>query len=203
MSLPPNVDSIEWIRYNKATTDDPSPNFVDLQYLSVPDFLDRIYAFKTSDANVGTYLISVGADTFDINYQNDALPKYYTTFDDHTVIFDTYDVSLETTLTKNRTMAYGIVLPTFSLVDNFTPDLDANLFSLLRQEAKAQAFIEIKQADNPNAQRKARRQWIHSQSSKNVEHSDPYREFKDVPNYGRRTSGIYSVFSTPKSQRGK
>lgn len=202
MSLPPNVDSLEWLRYNKATIDNPSPNFTDLQYISVPDFLDRTYNFNTRDSNVGSYQIFIGADTFDINYQNDVFPKYYTMFDDATLIFDTYDASVETTLTKNRTMAYGIILPTFVLSDSYVPDLDANLFSLLRQEAKAQAFAEIKQSDNATARGKARRQWVHAQIDKDTEKSDPYREFKNVPNYGRRATGRYSVFSTPKSQRG-
>lgn len=202
MYLPATVDRLDFIRYNKATNDSPSPNLVNLQSLSVPDFLDRIYRFDTSDTNVGAYTISIGTDSIDILYQNDKLPQYYTIFDDRTVVFDTFDISLENTLTKNRSMGYGIIMPTFSFVDTYVPDLDSNLFSLLMQESKAQAFVEIKQTENAKAERKARRQTVHAQKSKKVDHTDPYREFKELPNYGRRTSGMYSVFSTPKAERG-
>lgn len=202
MTLPTGVDSLEWVRYNKLDAEYPSPNFVDIQLLSVPDFLDRVYQLKTTDTNVGTYQVPVGSDTFDILYRDDKHPEFYTILSDEIILFDSFRLDLDNTLVKNKTMAYGILIPTFSLEDTFIPDLDDNLFSLLKQESKAQAFGEIKQSQNATAEKKARRQWIHAQKSKEVVQDDPYREFSSSPNFGRRgRGGSSSHFITPKSQR--
>jgi hypothetical protein len=69
----------------------------------------------------------------------------------------------------------------WTVADGFTPDLDARQFTLLLNEAKAQAFIELKQQANPKAEKRARRGWIQAQrTKKNIDRATYYN------GYGRK-----------------
>ncbi len=52
---------------------------------------------------------------------------------------------MDTTLQTSKTLCYGQIIPTFTLEDSFIPDLDDTQFPLLLNEAKAIAFVELKQ----------------------------------------------------------
>ena len=124
--------------------------------------------------------------TFPIFYFNDRFPTCYTTVDDFTLLFDAYNSDEDSTLQKSKTLCFGKLSPTFTLTDSFTPDLDAELFSLLLNEAKAQAFAELKQQQNPIAEGRSRRLWIQSLKNRQAV-PDPYSRYKDhYPNYGRK-----------------
>jgi hypothetical protein len=90
-------------------------------------------------------------EEFRVMYRNDLMPRVYTTFDDHTFLFDSYDSTVDTTLQQSKTMCMGVIYPQFLLEDTFTPDLDASQFSLLKNRAKVRAFAELKQTANQEA----------------------------------------------------
>ena len=94
-------------------------------------------------------------------------PEYFSTPDDYNLIFDSYYSTDDTTLQKSKTMCSGLLYPTFTLSDSFTPDLNPQQFSLLINRAKERAFIELKQMENRDASKEARRQKIVTQWDKN------------------------------------
>lgn len=185
MYLPDDKLTIQWIRYNIATTEQPSANFVDVQFEDTDTFLMRMYSNNSEEDFVDefTHVLDSG-DTITLLARNDGFPKYYTTFDDRTLLFDSYDSDEDTTLQESKMMAYGEKLPTWTNSDNFTPDLPAKQFTLLLNEAESKAWATLKQAQNAKAEQRARKGWVRSQKDKrNV--NNPRSELDRLPNYGR------------------
>jgi len=114
--------------------------------------------------------------------RNDKNPRYYTSFDDQYIICDSYDASVDTTLQTNKTRCWGTVTPTFSLTDDFVPDIDEVLFPYLLAEAKSACFSLFKAGSDPKVEQAARR-------LKSFVQNDQYKTRKaNVRNlYGRRS----------------
>lgn len=186
MYLPSDRLTIEWIRYDNATTTDPSSNYVNVTFQDLDTFLQRMYAHNSEDTNVDEFdFVTPNSDTLTFLCRNDQFPKYYTCYDDRTILFDSYDSAYDATLQESKTMVYGEKIPVWTNSDAFTPDLPPKQFSLLLNEAKSQAWAEIKQAQNAISERRARKSWIVSQ--KNKRHVDyPQNELDRLPNYGRK-----------------
>lgn len=179
MYLPSTVDSLEWVKYNVIASGETDPEWRRIKYLDKETFIDRQLGLKLSDSGVFQYTIPSYIEM--LGY-NDRAPTYYTSFDDRMLVFDAYDSEVEATLQKSKTVAFGKILPTFIRNDAFTPDLDANGFSLLLNEAKALAFSEIKQVANDKAEKNARKGWIKSQRDKHNIKENRMR----LPDYGRK-----------------
>jgi hypothetical protein len=88
---------------------------------------------------------------------NDRMPTYYTSFDDLHVVLNAYDAAIDTTLQESKTMAYGTVYPTFTIADNFVPDLDDTMMPFLLAEAKSTCFSLFKSGSDPKIEQAARR----------------------------------------------
>lgn len=182
MYIPSGYTNLEWIKYNTATTGDAY--FEEVQYLDLDQFLQEMYLLNTTMTGVAHGTITIGTDTIDLFFHNNDKPRFYTTFNDSTILFDSYNNSVDTTLQKTKTLAYGLKFPTFTLADATIPTLNEDMFPLLLNESKAQAFVELKQAANANAERKARKGWINSQSNrKSIKDWDEI--WDRLPNYGR------------------
>lgn len=186
MYLPSAQLTLQWVRYNIATTDDPSPNFKDVPYVDLDTFLEKMYGYDASDTTIDQFDITLdNGDVMTFLCRNDKFPTSYTTFDDRTLLFDSYSSTEDATLQESKTMCYGERLPTWTMADAFVPDLPAKQFSLLLNEAKSLAWAELKQAQNAKAEQRARKGWVHSQKDKrNV--NNPRNELARLPNYGKK-----------------
>lgn len=184
MTLPSTISEIVWLKYNKilAVGDPLLMDLVDPLPLS--EFLHRMHMLDEDESNVDTFTHTVGTDTFTVLYQNDKQPTYYTTFDDGSVLFDSFDSDIEANLQKSNTLCYGKLVIPFSLSDTFTPDLDEAQFALLLNESKSLAWAELKQADHGIAERNSRRGWTHLQKSKNAIKLES--DFDKLSNFGRK-----------------
>lgn len=167
MTLPSNVLELYNVKYNSESVGDPS--FYDLTFLGFNEFMTHLNGLnKDEDTTVGSQTVTENGQTFTFKFKNDVLPQFYTTFNDRTLLFDAYDSAVNTTLVGSKTLCYGYLEPTFTLEDTFVPDLDPRQHQLLLQAAKAQAFVELKQTENPKAEKKERRNIILSQRTKNA-----------------------------------
>lgn len=184
MTIPDEVTFIDWIEYDNkdgGTVRDFQP----VHYMDRVSFFRSMNGLNTADTNVYQYNLLVGAETFDVRGFNDRQPTFYTDIGDNRLVFDNYAVAEGSTLIANRTKAYGSKIPVFTRSDTFTPDLDPRQFSLLFNEAKSQAFVELKQITNNKAEQRARRGWSYSQRKKDRLNKDRgYYSF--TPNYGRK-----------------
>jgi hypothetical protein len=185
MFMPSDVRDLLWVKYNNQLVGETSPKYEPVLFKPLDEFINAMYNLSTEDPNVGTFTHTINGDSNVFLYHNDAFPTFYTTFDDRTLVFDSFLSSQESFLQKNQTQAYGLMSPTWTNDDAFVPNLDANLFSLLRNEAKAAAFAELKQVANQWAIDKSRRGWIAYQGDKKMGVKGT-TEFDRLPNYGRR-----------------
>ena len=197
MTVPVNVSKIYEIKYNNKLSTETYANYLIVDFKRFNDFLETANGLRGSTSGVGQMTFTNNAESFEIMYQNDKMPQFYTTVDDYTLIFDSYKSTEDTTLQKSKTMCSGVIYPVYTLSNGFVPDLDPSQFSLLKNRAKVRAFAELKQVENREAASETRRQHILVQKRK--------RTVPDIPpvlnlqtRYGRR-GGISDRI--PKSQK--
>lgn len=184
MTVPESVADVIWIKYDTATVSNPELTMTLLDYQPLDVFLDRMHSLNSLDSDVSSYQHTINGNIFTILYYNDVCPRFYTTFDDHTVLFDGVDLSVDTTLQKSKTMCWARTVIPFSLADTFIPDLDEGQFNLLLNEAKSLAWLELKQSQHGIAERNSKRGWSNLQNKKNA--LPVVSEFDKLPNFGRR-----------------
>jgi hypothetical protein len=192
MTVPSTISRIEWIRYNKLNELADPINMMLLYPLSIQDFLQMNYSQDLDASNILSFDHTVGTDTYTVLYRNDKNPDYYTTFDDNTIIFDSYDADIDTTLQKSKTLCYGKSVIPFTMEDSFIPNLDEPQFALLMNEALSTAWMELKQTPHPIAERNSRRQWTHLQKSRDKVKG--LTDFEQLPDFGKPGSMGYSRF---------
>lgn len=185
MYRPDHISEIMWIKYD-TRTDNADPRLMtDLKLLTHTEFMNISFGLNPDDDNVGTLELETNEGDFTFFYTNDAGPKYFTTFDDRTYIFNSYDINVDDALQASKTMGYGIKAYTLDLTDAAVPQLDTQQFQLLLNEAKVVAFSEMKQSTNNTAGRWASRHWNALQRKKD-DNGRMISAYDRLPNYGRR-----------------
>jgi len=144
---PSNVSKLHTVEYNVGTTNDP--NYKEILFLEPFDFIKNMN-------QKGTQVLSK-ENGVRLYVSTDRPPTYYTSFDDKHIVMDSYDSSVEATLSEFKTRAFGKTLPTFSQIDSFQPDLDNTLMPLLLAESKSTCFSLFKGGPDPKVEQAARR----------------------------------------------
>ena len=188
MTVPDAIVKVYDIKYNNKLTADTYSNYQDVTYLTFDEFLNRAQGLREQTSDVGQMtFVNSASESFEVMYRTDKMPQYWTSFDDHTLLFDSYDSDEDTTLQKSKTMCKGKKLPTFTLSDTFTPTMDAPQFRYFLNKAKVRAFNELKQQINQEAVAEAKRQ---KNVAFNRKRTVPgLRPIDLLPRYGRRTQG--------------
>lgn len=186
MTRPSDVVSIEWVQYDKVLTGDTDPVYTRVEFKPLDEFLKLTDALAVSDTTVESFDYTTDdGSSITFIYRNDKGPDFFTTFDDYTLIFDSYDSDVDTTLQKTKTRCYGRKDQTFTLSNSFVPFLDRDASTLLLNEAKVLAFAELKQMSHDIARQWAQRGWVKSQQTKRGIDNNR-NELDRAPNYGRR-----------------
>ena len=185
MRIPSNISSLEWIKYDKYTDSTPYQQLTEIEYLVKEDFLAVINKYRQTNSNVFSYTLTTAGGDFELLATNDVHPTFYTTFDNNTVVFNSYDMNQDTTLQSNKTLCYGKKDFDFIMSDNFIPFNEKRYEPLLFNAAKAQAFADLKQVTNAKAEAAEKRGRIKIQSGK---HSVPFGKtaYDFYKGYGRR-----------------
>lgn len=191
MTKPANIDKIEWLKYDTTDTGDVNPEWTYLQYLQPHTFIDMMHGQPLSETWVDTFNYTFpDGSTIAFYYRNDTGPQYYTTFDDNTVFFDSYNVATDTQLKTSKVLGYGSRVSDFQKVDGYVPNLQPGQFSLLLNEATSLAWAELKQTPNQKAEQAARRNWVHLQKTRNqIPNQEEFggtHPFFKTPNFARR-----------------
>lgn len=180
MTRPDNVQKIDWIKYNVRLSTDTIDRFDYVTILPLTQFLEMTDGLDSSDTSVDTMVLN--GITF--TYTNNMKPTFCTIVDDHYIVFDSYDNTVDTTLQTAKTKVFALTVPTFVLVDTTIPDLDDVQFPLLLSEATSVAFVDLKQMPNQKAEQESRRNWISLQRTKALKKVPS--AFDELPNFGRR-----------------
>lgn len=167
LRIPDKVRRVEWIRYRGNL----------INYLTPDEFIRLVSqntkGTNTKDFNGISYLVTNNKD-----------PKWWTTFNDHYIAFDSYNASTESTLEEINTMCFGSLNYDFVMDDTFIPHLDENMFPLLLSEAKAACFINLKQVSNSKEEQRARRSLTRVQNE--LSRTSRGNPADRLPDYGRR-----------------
>lgn len=181
LNIPTGVDKIQWVKYNiQDTTKNTSITYATMPFMQPEEFLNRVLTLDSAESNVQTVTTDTGISLL---IRNDKMPEFYTSFDDDTLVFDSFDSAEQSTLTASRTLIYCSTEPAWSASDTFVPDLDSNLFPLLLAEAKSLVFINNTQASNPKVEQIAKRHQARKQGRK---HKTKDAGLNPTPDYGRR-----------------
>lgn len=184
MYLPNDVTNIRWIKYDNQTATDTTVNYQPVYPMEFADFIQMSTNLSTAASNVFSYEYTSGGQSFTLYANNDRAPRYYTTPNDNTILFDGYDAAVDATLQASKVMCFGQKTFTWSGADNFILPLDDKQFQRLLHEAKALAFAELKQTPHAKAEKMARDIKIDQQSSKHK--INLQSDYDLIPNFGRR-----------------
>lgn len=221
MYIPDGVGRVEWIKYfdsnpldgtsidddthdtnvnivpgSAGNTGQSPPGYRYVTMLPIQQFLDMTSSFNPAETNVDSFTFQDTSNSFPgggftFYYKDDRQPQYCCILSNYYVIFDAFDQTQDSTLQSSKNMCFGQVVPTFSMVDNFIPDLDSQQFPLLVNEAKSLAFYELKQQPHAKAEQEVKRQWSTVQKNKSLNNRPTY--FNELANFGRRTGNYYGT----------
>jgi hypothetical protein len=177
MKIQDEIKELCFLNYNKAKATDTRKKYSVIKYLQPDEFIHRTNQNNDSEANVTTVVDPGGIDLF---VRNDTAPTYYTSFDDSTLVFDSFDSGVDTTLQQAKVQAQAYVIPAWSSADDFIPDLPDDAFTALVEEAKSRASLRLRQVADQKAEQESGKQnkWL-ARKARRVAGGIQY------PNYGR------------------
>ena len=181
MTIEDDVKQFISIFYDKRKVDETRMRYQELKYKEPDDFL---HLTNSRDSTATTTDLILDPSGVKLLIQNDRAPTYYTSFDDNTLIFDSYDSAVDTTLQASKTQARAFVIPAFEISNEFVPDLPMEAFPALVEEAKSKAQFKLKQMQDIKSEQEASRQqrWL-SRKAWRVHGGIRY------PDYGRKRRG--------------
>lgn len=178
IKLPSNVKELVLINYNKSKLGDERLRYDDVKWKDQDAFL-RL----TNNRNSTSDTIQTVTDPTGIKLliSTNKQPEFFTSFDDETIIMDSFDSEVDDTIHISKIQAYGYVMPTTSFEDGWVPDLPEEAFRALIEEAKSTARFQLDTVNDIKAEQEATRQnrWL-SRKSWSVNGGIKY------PNYGRK-----------------
>jgi len=180
MKLPSAVKELEYadIKYNKQKVGETRRRYEDVHYLYPDEFLEMLNRRDNTKDNVDVIL---DLNDVELMIYTDRHPEYFTSFDDEYIVFDSYNVEVDSTLQNSKTQIMAYSVPAWSMVDSFIPEMPTDGFALLLAEAKSRCFVAIKEMANEKAEQSAQKQsrWM-SRKAWKVKGGVRY------PDYGRK-----------------
>lgn len=183
MYVPDNVTRMVFINYNVARDEEPRKLYHKMTWREPQDFLQLI---NNNNSNIPQVDVIQDPSGIELLIRNDRHPSYYTSFDDKTLIFNSYDSEVDDNLQNSKVQAQAYVMPGWTMSDEFVPDLPAEAFAGLVEEAKSRAMIRLKQIEDPKAEQESQKQqrWLSRNAWK-------VKGGIKTPNYGRNTRKMH------------
>ena len=177
MTLQDSIKEMVLINYNVVKTGETRRRYQKVRWLEPEEFLRKSNNLNSDAANVDIIQDTTGVELL---IRNDVAPQYYTSFNDTTLVFDSYDNTVDSTLQMSKIQAQAYVMPTWTHTDASIPDLPDEAFTALLEEAKSRASMKLKQSIDSKAEQEASRQnrWL----SRKAWRAEGGVKF---PNYGR------------------
>lgn len=178
MYLPENCKNLLSLSYNKEKVGDGHRQYLPVKWVEPDDFLRMSNQENSSRPYVKTVIDDSGIELF---IRTDHAPSRFTSFDNKALVFDSYDISVDQALQESKVQARGEVYPIWEHVDDYIPDLPAEAFPALFEEALSTASLRVRQVQDVKAEQESARQqrWL-SRNVNRLEHGVKY------PDYGRK-----------------
>ena len=178
MRLPETIIDLDWVKYNSRKSTDTKDKFLKVEYKLPEDFLEITDQRDSSSSSVQTITDASGIKIY---VYNDRAPKYFTSFDDDTLVFDSFDGGIDSYLQNSKTQCFGKRSVVFTMSDSFTPDMPVQMFSYLLNEAKSNCFVTLKQVSNVKAEQNSI-----TQKRRMSQEAWKIKNGVSFPNYGRK-----------------
>ncbi len=179
MQVDTSVRNINWIQYdNRADATDDQIRYIDIDYMDPQVFFRHVWGKNSTDAEI---LVVDATPNVKLAIQTNANPRFWTSFDGETIIFDAIDQTISTTLEASKVVAHGTVTKGWVHENNAIPDIPEHMTSTFLAMAEERAFIWVKQQDNRVVLDNARRYRISGRADK-ARLTDGFVRY---PNFGR------------------
>lgn len=184
MKIPEEFHSVEWIKYDNRNQVADAPAFTTCNYLYPADFIDLCNHRRVGSDNV---FASTDPSGVVINVFTNRHPQHYTLFDDRTVVFDSFNSSVESTLYQTKTQAYGQKSSRLVLADTSLINLPQELVTLLVNEARSTYFDVHAGGSTQKIEQRASRSRVRAQRIRHTMRNNKEQfESHTGPSYGRR-----------------
>jgi hypothetical protein len=163
LRMPSNIKELQFLNYDIRKQGETKRVYTEMTYLEPIEFL-----FKTNNRdsdNENIILVDNGGGV-ELLIDKSTRPRYWTSFNDQDIVFDSYDETVDTVMQNSKVQAKAYMTPTWVMDDDFVPDFPAEAFSNLVEDAKSTAFLVLKQMANGKAEANAQRQarWLSRKS---------------------------------------
>lgn len=129
--IPENASKMEFLFYNKKKVGDSRNYYQEVKYMYPDEFL--LY-LNNRDNTKSNYQLVTDVNGAILIIKNDSQPTYFTSFDDKYIVMDSFNSDIETTLQGTNTQISLFKIPTWTVDDDFTPDLPDEMFPLFLAE---------------------------------------------------------------------
>jgi hypothetical protein len=159
VTMQEEIKEMVGVKYNCAKQGDTKRKYQTIHWVEPDDFLRISNARNSDDPNID---IIISDYNVELLIRTDQPPRYYTSFNDNVLIFDAYDKAVDDTIQASKLQATAYVMLPWVHMDDAIPDLPAEAFTALLEEAKSRCFVKLKQQTDPTAAAEARRQqaWL-------------------------------------------
>jgi len=144
VGVPENIAEITNLQYETTDVDDADTSFSNITYQEPDTFLSNQQSLKSSDSTVE----SSSQNGVVVLIRNDKFPDSWTTFDDETIMFDSYKNDVDSTSQGDKCIVKCVTHSVWSKEDSFVPDLPEKMFPLLLADAKRACHLYFKQQDS-------------------------------------------------------
>ena len=173
--IPADVTRITCLRYK-----DDFGKFYDVTYMTACDFIAMMQARTATEADITAIANSDGVE---LNVRTTVPPQNWTSFDEETITFDSYNVATG----SGNLIADSVIIADVMPVTDFTDptavlNIPERMETLVFNEALVTCNYRLRQTADPRADRVARRQNISLRENEHITKKD-----KQVTTYGRRT----------------
>ena len=153
------IKELIFINYDARDDATTRSKWRELKWKEPDEFLQITNSYNELEDNVTVIHEDSGID---ISIMTDKHPTFFTSFDDRTLIFNSYDSGRESNLESTYVQAMAYVMPRWTPTDDFVPDLPEEAFTALLEEAKSRTSIKLRQMPDQKAEQEAGRQqrWL-------------------------------------------
>ncbi len=175
-----DVGAVSFVLYNRRKKDETRNRFEDVKYEYPDEFMRRLMNRNSDDDRVTQVKDPSGVI---LNIYNDKQPRYYTSFDDEYIVFDSWLREVESTMLGTQSQVHFTKIPKWVHDNNFVPALPDKHFPALLAEAKSAATLKLKEEADDKAEQQSKRQ-------QNKLSLDGWKINRDMryPDYGRKSS---------------
>jgi hypothetical protein len=182
MTIPSSIFDVKSIRYDVRTAVADPPRYVEIPYATKAEFLDRT---SNNDSDDATYQDVTDPESgFVLSIRNNQAPSMWTTLDGgDTLIFDSFNSAVDSTLQTAKTQCLGSKRNDLTLASTSTIDLPETMQQLVYNEAREMCMELYKDGAPRKVNEASRRSKMKAKERQNK--IDLPRSI-NLPDYGRK-----------------